>query len=373
MKKLLLLLNKGIGYRVYGICSEQIQNYEHSNIRMTNDEQTAHAGFSSIVRLFPEYSGFVVRLFCICIFLIPLYLIPYTSLSQQLPLFSQYMLNDYFQNPAIAGSRPYFDGVSANRMQWMGITDAPRTYALSLQGPLKKKNMGIGGYLFSDVAGPTRRTGVSASYSYHVKISEKIKISLSLSAGVMQFAVDASKLTLDNQSDYVFANGYQSKTVPDLGASFYLYGLPKENGAGNWWLGGYVPQIYPAKLKLFETPTPTGTLATHFYAIGGYKLFITDEFSAEPSFLVKFVSPTPAQIDIGARVFYKNKIWIGGTYRTRDAISAMVGYMYRDNLTFGYSYDITTTNLKNYSNGTHELIIALRFKAPVVLTAPRVE
>jgi len=67
------------------------------------------------------------------------------SFSQQLPLFSQYMLNDYFQNPAIAGSRPYFDAVSSNRLQWIGITDAPRTYALSLQGPLKKKNMGVGG------------------------------------------------------------------------------------------------------------------------------------------------------------------------------------------------------------------------------------
>ena len=86
--------------------------------------------------------------------------------------------------------------------------------------------------------------------------------------------------------------------------------------------------------------------------------------SAEPSLLVKFVSPAPTQIDIGARIFYKNKIWIGGTYRTRDAISAMVGVTFKDNLTFGYAYDITTTNLKNYSNGTHELMIGLRFKAP---------
>ena len=284
--------------------------------------------------------------------------------AQQLPLFSQYMLNDYFQNPAVAGSRQYFDAVSANRLQWIGITDAPRTYALSLQGPLKGLNMGVGGYLFSDIAGPTRRIGFSGSYAYHIKIQEKIKLSLALSAGVMQFAVDASKFTLDNSGDYVFANGYQSKTVPDLGASFYLYGMPKDNGTGNWWFGGYVPQIFPAKLKLFETPTPTGTLATHFYMTGGYKLFLTDEFAAEPSLLLKVVAPVSPQVDLGARIFYKNKIWIGATYRTKDAMSAMVGYTYKENLTLGYSYDITTTNLKNYSNGTHELMIGLRFKAP---------
>jgi type IX secretion system PorP/SprF family membrane protein len=284
--------------------------------------------------------------------------------AQQLPLFSQYVVNDYFQNPAIAGSRPYFDAVSANRLQWIGITDAPRTYALSLQGPLKGTNMGLGGYVFSDVAGPTRRLGFSGSYAYHIKLQEKIKLSLAVSAGAMQFAVDATKLNLENTGDYVFANGYQSKTVPDLGASFYLYGMPKENGTGNWWLGGYVPQIFPAKLKLFETPTPTGTLATHMYFTAGYKAFLTDEFSAEPSLLVKVVSPVTPQVDLGVRFFYKNKIWLGATYRTKDAIAAMVGYTYKDNLTFGYSYDITTSNLKKYSNGTHELMIGLRFKAP---------
>src|SRR5665811_2127063 len=89
--------------------------------------------------------------------------------AQQLPLFSQYMINDYFQNPAIAGSRPYFDAVSANRLQWVGITDAPRTYALSMNGPLKGTNMGVGGYVFTDVAGPTRRIGASGSYAYHIK------------------------------------------------------------------------------------------------------------------------------------------------------------------------------------------------------------
>ncbi len=293
--------------------------------------------------------------------------------GQQLPLFSQYMLNDYFQNPAIAGSRPAFDLISANRLQWIGITDAPRTYALSMEGPIRAKNMGVGGYLFSDVTGPSRRVGFTGSYAYHIKLTEKIKISLSVSAGVMQFAVDATKLTLANMSDYVFANGYESKVVPDLGASFYLYGLPKENGTGNWWLGGYAPQIFPAKLKLFETPVSTGTLVTHLYAMGGYKLFITDEFAAEPSFLVKMVNPAPLQIDGGLRIIYKNKIWIGGTYRTKDAMSAMVGYTYKDNLTFGYSYDITTSNLKNYSNGTHELMIGLRFKTPVVPVAPKAE
>jgi len=294
------------------------------------------------------------------------------SFAQQLPLFSQYMLNDYFQNPAVAGSRNYFDAVSINRLQWVGITDAPRTYCFSMNGPITKKNMGIGGYLYSDIAGPTRRTGASGSYAYHIKIQEKIKLSLSLSAGIVQFAMDGSKLTLNDPSDYAL-NIYHSVMVADLGTSFYLYGTPKENGTGNWWLGGYAPQIFPAKLNLFQTPASTGTLATHLYFTGGYKLFLTDEFSAEPSFLLKFVSPAPMQVDIGTRVIYKQKTWLGVTYRTHDAMSFMAGYIYKENISFGYAYDFTTSGLKKYTDGTHELYISLRFKTPVAPAAPKAE
>jgi hypothetical protein len=54
-------------------------------------------------------------------------------------------------------------------------------------------------------------------------------------------------------------------------------------------------------------------------------------------------------------------VWLGFSGRTKDALSIMVGYNYNDLLLFGYSYDITTTNLRKYSSGTHELMIGVRF------------
>lgn len=71
--------------------------------------------------------------------------------AQQLPQYSQYILNRYVINPASAGSENYFVGQSNFRSQWEGIQDAPRTYILSVNGPLKNQKMGIGGYLFSDI------------------------------------------------------------------------------------------------------------------------------------------------------------------------------------------------------------------------------
>ena len=131
--------------------------------------------------------------------------------------------------------------------------------------------------------------------------------------------------------------------------------------------------IISRKAGSFQTPVSTGALATHLYFTGGYRFFLTDEFSAEPSFLVKFVSPTPVQVDIGARIIYRQKAWLSVSYRSQDAVSFMAGYIYKDNLSFGYAYDLTTSSLKRYANGTHELYMALRFKTADAKVAPKAQ
>src|SRR5574337_1605313 len=98
--------------------------------------------------------------------------------AQQLPQYTNYMINSYVLNPAWSGTKDYFEVQSNNRYQWVGITDAPRTYILSANGPYKTKNMGYGGYVFTDITGPTRRIGLSFSYAYHAKLTETMKLSI---------------------------------------------------------------------------------------------------------------------------------------------------------------------------------------------------
>jgi type IX secretion system PorP/SprF family membrane protein len=277
--------------------------------------------------------------------------------AQQLPQYSNYMINDYVMNPAIGGSNPFFEGKSNNRYQWIGITDAPRTYILSVNGPTKNLNMGLGGILFTDIVGPTRRTGLYGSYAYHLKVSDKVKISLGISAGILQFMVDGSKITLRDPADNVISGGLQSVIIPDFGAGIYAYSKDKK-----WYVGASVPQILQNKLRFFDNGTATlSKLATHAYGTAGYKFDITDDIQIEPSACVKYVKPAPLQFDIGVRAIYKDKVWLGGAFRYLDAVSAMVGYTMQENITFAYSYDFTMTNIKKYSTGTHELMIGIKF------------
>ena len=278
----------------------------------------------------------------------------YAAIAQQIPQYSQYMVNDYILNPAITGMHDYFEVKSNNRIQWVGINDAPRTFLLSVHGPFSKYNMGLGGAIFSDVTGPTSRTGAYLSYAYHLKLSSSLKLGLGLSVGLLQYRIDDSKITWYTDGDPAATNNRTIYTA-DATFGFNLY-------HDNFNVGFSAPQIIGNPLKFQENDSdPQSALARHFMIMGAYTFHLGD-FDIQPSVLLKYVSPTPLQIDGGLKFTYRDMVWLGATYRHDDAVSAMVGYTHKSFLMFAYSYDVAMSNLKNYSSGTHEVMIGVRFK-----------
>ena len=283
--------------------------------------------------------------------------------AQQLPQITQYLINDYMINPAIGGSRNYFEAKLNHRQQWVGITDAPRTNILSLQGPIVNNKMGVGSYLFTDIAGPTRRIGLNVSYAYHLTITEKIKLSLGLSGGIIQFAVDGAKITSQETGDIAISSGLQSVLVPDAAAGVYLY-------ADNFYFGISSPQLLNNKLKFFENYEDTPSkMVSHFYGLGGY-MHTFGDFMLSPSVLVKYVYPITPQVQVSLEAMYKEMVWIAVGYRSQDAISLTGGYNFQNNIMVGYSYDITTSGLREQTSGTHEVMLGVRFKHHQKQTAP---
>ena len=284
--------------------------------------------------------------------------------GQQLPQLTQYQFNDYIFNPAIAGSRPFFELRSGHRYQWVGIQDAPRTFTFSGTTPVGEK-MGVGGYLFTDIVGPTRRTGFQLSYAYHLRLTEDVKLSLSVSAGLLQFLIDGSKIQFHDPGDPVLDDQLRGELVPDAKFGFYLYGE-------RFWFGATAPQLLRNKVTFLDEADETlSRMEDHYYAMGGYRFPLGEDWKLEPSFLVKYTSPVPAKIDLNATVRYKDTFWLGAGYRTNDAYCAMVGYWLKKTFQFGYSYDIITSNLRNYSTGTHEVMLAITLgKEPVAPAAP---
>lgn len=277
--------------------------------------------------------------------------------AQQTPLYSQYMFNPFVINPAFTGTNEYFEVMSNYRHQWVGITDAPKTYILSLHGPHKFKNYGLGGTVFSDVTGPTSRTGLGLSYAYHFKIQNETKISLGLSGGLLQFKLDGTKVTLADQGDVVLTNSMLTAFVPDFGFGTQIY------QANKYYFGISVPQFIQNRLQFMDTQVQSlSKLTSHIFVNGAYRFDLGDNFGIEPSFLIKYALPVLPQIDLGTKLLYNDIIHLGLVFRTQDAYSVLLGYTTPDQkLGFGYAYDLLHSNLRGYSSGTHEIMIVARF------------
>jgi type IX secretion system PorP/SprF family membrane protein len=277
--------------------------------------------------------------------------------AQQTPTFTQYMFNPFVLNPAIAGTNNYYQIRLNSRFQWAGITDPPITNNLSIYGPSgsKTKDMGWGGYIISDVTGPTSRTGIYGAYAYNIAVNNEIRISGGLALGLMQYKIDGTKIKLGEPGDDVLQESVYSKFVPDASVGLYMW-------ATNFHVGFAANQLINNKLKIYDSTTGLSKLKTHFYLTGGYKYFIDRDWALEPTIIIKGVTPVPIQMDLNVKVLYKNMVWGALGFRTSDAISIMAGYTYDKKISIAYSYDIGISAIRKYNSGSHEISIGYRFQ-----------
>ena len=99
----------------------------------------------------------------------------------------------------------------------------------------------------------------------------------------------------------------------------------------------------------------------HYYLATGYVFDLNTDLKFKPSFMVKAVSNAPIELDMNANFILRDFLWIGGAYRTGDAIAGMVGFQLSRQLRLGYSYDYTLTKLQRFNSGSHEISLSYDF------------
>ena len=279
--------------------------------------------------------------------------------AQQAPFYTQYMFNDYLINPAVAGTYKHFQVRANTRIQWIGFDpSSPRTMSIAGYGPFKERDMGYGGYIYNDVTGPESKTSFGASYAYNIALGDAWRISAGLSFGMMQYKLDGTSMKLDDEIyDPVMTGAVESKLVPD--ATFGIYA-----NSSFYYVGISAHQLLGNKYAIHEeTDSIQGIsrLTQHLYLAGGAMFILNRDFSITPSALIKYTSPGQIQADINVNVTYQRMAWFGLTYRTGDAIAVMAGYNHENKIYIGLAYDITVSDMRQYSNGTIEVMIGYRF------------
>ncbi len=321
--------------------------------------------------------------------------------AQQKPIYTQYVLNNYIINPAVTGIENYTDVKISHRQQWTGIDGAPTTTYLSIQGPIGKKDYrtsatafempgenprghsymedytaaephhGIGGIIMSDKAGYLSRWGAYVTYAYHKGISAKTTLSAGFLAGATGVNLDASKIewgSLQPNDPAIGINsGEISKIKPEIGAGLWLY-------SSDFYVGASVLNIVPAKARFIKDDKYGSDFVPYFFVTGGYKMLLNDDVSLLPSVMIQYLKPFPVQVYTNAKLQYQDKVWIGTSYRFGDELggfAGMAGINISSTFNIGYSYDVSTSNLRNYSRNTHEIIIGFLLNNKYGDTCPR--
>lgn len=277
-------------------------------------------------------------------------------IAQQVPHYTQFMFNNYAFNPAIAGTHNYYQIRLNSRFQWVGITDPPQTNSLSVYGPHASKDMGFGGHLYTDVTGPSSRTGVYGSYSYNLVVNDLMRLSMGLSFGLIQNKIDGTSITLLDPNDPALLGSSANAFVPDASFGLFLY-------SSDFHVGFSVSQLFNNKLNFYDGQVGINKLKSHFYLTGGYKYRINHDFAVEPSIIIKGTTPVPLQVDFNVRGIYQEMVWLGLSIRSQDAFSILLGYMHENKFIFGYSYDISVSDIRKFNSGSHEILLGMRFNA----------
>ncbi|QGY43691.1 type IX secretion system membrane protein PorP/SprF [Maribellus comscasis] len=274
--------------------------------------------------------------------------------SQQDPILTQYMFNMQTINPAYAGMWEKIGFSSLVRKQWAGIEKSPLTEIISFHSPLKNEFVGVGLNVMNDRFGKENRLSIFADYSYEISLTPQTRLRFGLKFGFMNYKNPLTQYQLypDNEYDEAFAEDVDLKFLPNFGFGAFLY---DENYYINFSIPKLVENDFRTNINNYSTQAEVRT----FYVGGGYvfRLRTLNNLIFKPTLLVRATWNNPLQFDIGANFMLMEKLWIGGMFRSGDAVCVTSQWIFNNNLRLGFGIDVTYTEIYPYQFGTYEFSI----------------
>ena len=302
--------------------------------------------------------------------------------AQQRPQYTQYIFNNYLLNPALSGMENYTDVKIGHRQQWRGINGAPTTTFVSANMVLGDKYLwrnalslpengdppmgrnytqnytaspahhGIGIIAMNDKAGPLSFLDATLTYAYHLKLQDALNLSLGTGVGIRRVSIDLNALSLEDPNDPALSNAGKAQLKPDLNVGMWLYGA-------RFFAGASMQQVLKQNLS-FAPDYTQGREVGHYFLTAGYKLFVDDEISATPSVMLKKVGNIPVSYDANLKFVFRDRFWLGGSYRKGDSFAALAGINFSNVFNITYAYDYATSRLRSYTSGSHELVLGFQ-------------
>ncbi len=270
--------------------------------------------------------------------------------GQQDPQFSQNMFNKLYVNPAYAGSSGAICAHALYRAQWVSFEGAPKTFVAGIESPFFDNKVGVGVSVSSDDINFENTLTIKLAGAYHFDLGTA-KLGAGIDVDFLQESIDGNYIFPQPQfqNDPAAPKNVNDNTV-DLGAGLYLSSEKLYVGLSASHLMESTLDFNPSK-KEFKR---------HYYGMIGYTFDLSPSIALKPSIFVKNVTDNTT-FDINLNAHFNERFWIGASYRNEDAIVAMIGMNITEKLKIGYAYDFTTSDVKSYSDGTHEIMLGYCF------------
>jgi type IX secretion system PorP/SprF family membrane protein len=281
--------------------------------------------------------------------------------AQQQPIYTQYMFDMLSINPAYAGSREVLGATALYRKQWIGIPGAPQTTILGVDLPANDNWLGLGLQLFNDRVGVENTNGLISSYAFRMHLlDEEDEFAIGVQAGISNFKADYTQVDLINPYDASFAGNIVNVWLPAFGSGLYYHN-------DNFYAGLSCPNLLTSSLRNKSVVTQSAVSAKQvstFFFSTGYVYTINDDLELKPSLLIKATRGAPVQADFNTNLLIDDRLSVGASYRTGDAIAAMLEVDLTTQFKIGYSYERSINSLASFNQGTHELMLRFELTGP---------
>lgn len=275
-------------------------------------------------------------------------------LAQQDPQYSQYMFNQMAINPAFAGSKEALSTAVFLRSQWTGIDGAPKTESITINGPLKKKKVGLGFAVIADQIGPKRSIGAMGSYAYRLPIRNG-KLAFGLRVGIYKFTYNWADITHKDPTDNVYDNNANSKIVPTADAGIYY-------NTNSMYAGFSATHLYNGRLTSVSNQNgDDAQFSPHFFFTLGKAWALSEKLTFNPSCMLKSAKHAPSTADVNLSFLLDQKLWFGVSIRSTYGLVVYTQFNISDKFKLGYSYDFGFNKIGKAGGGSHEIMISYDF------------
>lgn len=311
----------------------------------------------------------ILRMFCGSDYVLLLFFVLICILRSE-PLVAQnemqfggYANSTLVVNPGAAGKTGSYEAGAAYRKQWAGFEGSPSTTILSVDGEVKFLNNfhGVGASVFRDNVGPFTTTNINADYSYHIELGSGM-LGLGLRLGAMNVAFKASGLSpsvnggeddYHQSSDEALDGNDGSATAFDVGMGGFFQSDRSFVSLSLLHLDAPTAEL-KGGAKIKAKPLLTFGAGRRFGQSNGFepRIFMKTDFGS-------------MQLEVSGSTSFGKLVTLGMGYRLQDAIFFLLGVKLSNGLYVGYEYDVCTSVLRRYNNGSHEIVASYQFSIDV--------